>query len=100
MSEAYDLKLRSLARDVAEELGIQLAEGVYSMQTGPCYESVTECKLLRLLGADVTGEREETLSQIVVVAENNVKSDILFVLFASCTAAHACSLKFDIALQE
>ncbi len=55
MSEAYDLKLRSLARDVAEEMGIKVREGVYTIQTGPCYESVTESRMLTLLGADVAG---------------------------------------------
>ena len=56
MSEAYDQKLRRLGLDVADQMGMQIREGVYVMQSGPCYESVTECRLLSLLGADVTGE--------------------------------------------
>ena len=55
MSEAYDKKLRRLGLDVADQIGIQIREGTYVMQSGPCYESVTECRLLSLLGADVTG---------------------------------------------
>ena len=55
MSEAYDQKLRRLGLDVADQMGMQIREGVYVMQSGPCYESVTECRLLSLLGADVTG---------------------------------------------
>ena len=59
MSEAYDQKLRRLGLDVADQLGLQIREGVYVMQSGPCYESVTECRLLTLLGADVTGNNND-----------------------------------------
>ena len=59
MSEAYDQKLRRLGLDVADQMGMQIREGVYVMQSGPCYESVTECRLLSLLGADVTGENNK-----------------------------------------
>ena len=55
MSDAYDKKLRTHGFNVADQLGMKIKEGVYVMQTGPCYESVTECRLLRVLGADAAG---------------------------------------------
>ena len=55
MSEAYDKKLRNHGTEIAEQTGITIREGVYVVQSGPCYESVSECRLLRLLGADATG---------------------------------------------
>ncbi len=55
MSDAYDKKLRTHGFHEADQLGMKIKEGVYVMQTGPCYESVTECQLLRVLGADAAG---------------------------------------------
>lgn len=56
VSQAYDIELRQLALQVAKELEFNFVrEGVYIIQSGPCFETVTECKLMKLLGADVTG---------------------------------------------
>ena len=57
MSDAYDRHIRCLALKTATELGIEnVREGVYISQAGPCYETVAESKLLRMLGGDVVGE--------------------------------------------
>lgn len=60
MSDAYDRNLRKLAHDVADELGYSafMKEGVYSALGGPSFETIAECKLLRLLGADTVGESD------------------------------------------
>ena len=59
MSQAYDLGLRNQAKKLANELGFNFVqEGVYVIQTGPCFETVTECRMLKAMGADVTGKRE------------------------------------------
>ena len=57
MSTAYDKKLRSVGLKLAEDLGMKdfVREGVYSFQCGPFFETVGECRLLNVLGADVTG---------------------------------------------
>ncbi|KAM3920672.1 purine nucleoside phosphorylase-like [Leptodactylus fuscus] len=57
MSDAYDRHLRRLAMDCAQELGLQnfMQEGVYCMVGGPSYETVAECHVLKLLGADAVG---------------------------------------------
>ncbi|CAN2389291.1 The purine nucleoside phosphorylases catalyze the phosphorolytic breakdown of the N-glycosidic bond in the beta- (deoxy)ribonucleoside molecules, partial [Pristimantis euphronides] len=57
MSDAYDRHLRCLAMDCAHELGLQhfTREGVYCMVGGPSYETVAECRVLKLLGADAVG---------------------------------------------
>jgi purine-nucleoside phosphorylase len=41
----------------AKELGYDkfFREGVYSMLTGPSYETVTECRFLLKCGVDATG---------------------------------------------
>jgi purine-nucleoside phosphorylase len=55
MAGAYDADLRRLARMVAQEQGIALAEGVYAMLSGPSFETPAELRLLRLVGADAVG---------------------------------------------
>lgn len=61
MSDAYDLELRKLAKSVAEEMKMKefIREGVYCMQVGPNYETVTECRFIRQVGADAIGMSAE-----------------------------------------
>jgi len=55
MSTAYDKNLANLAKKIAKEQGIDLKEGVYQLFTGPSYETPTEVRLARILGADAVG---------------------------------------------
>lgn len=55
MTQAFDPRLRALARATAQRLGIPLAEGVYLGLSGPSYETPAEVRMLRTLGAGVTG---------------------------------------------
>ena len=55
MTDAYSAEARALARSVAQELGIDLAEGVYAAMTGPSYETPAEIRYLRAIGADLVG---------------------------------------------
>ncbi len=58
MSDAYDRELQQLALDVGSELGYSdfLREGVYCVLGGPSFETITECRMLHKLGADVVGK--------------------------------------------
>ena len=55
MTDAYDPGLRKELRTTAEKLGIPLREGIYAGLLGPSYETPSEVKMLRLLGADAVG---------------------------------------------
>lgn len=55
MTDAYDPGLRKVLRMAAETLDIPLREGVYAGLLGPSYETPSEVKMLRLLGADAVG---------------------------------------------
>jgi purine-nucleoside phosphorylase len=55
MTEAYSKQLRSIARQAAEKLGINLGEGVYAALLGPSYETPAEIRYLRTIGADLVG---------------------------------------------
>jgi purine-nucleoside phosphorylase len=64
MSEAYSAEYRSVARDVAAQLGIKLAEGVYAALSGPSYETPAEIRYLRTIGADLVGM--STVPEVIV----------------------------------
>jgi purine-nucleoside phosphorylase len=55
MTEVYSARLRRLAREESERLGIFVKEGVYACMPGPSYETPAEIRMLRALGADVVG---------------------------------------------
>jgi purine-nucleoside phosphorylase len=55
MSDAYDPAYRTLARDAAARLGLELGEGVYAAWLGPAFETPAEIRMMRALGADLVG---------------------------------------------
>ncbi len=55
MTAAYDPELRALARQVGEEVGVRLREGVYAWFLGPTYETPAEVRMAQRLGADLVG---------------------------------------------
>ena len=54
-SSLYTPALRTLAREAAAELGIELREGVYFYCYGPQYETPSEVRAARILGGDAVG---------------------------------------------
>jgi purine-nucleoside phosphorylase len=85
MSEPYDSQLRSLAKRVGAELGVQLDEGVYVALLGPTYETRAEVKMLQLLGADAIGM--STVPEVIVARAMGMR-----VLGISCITNYACGL--------
>ena len=55
MSQAYDRRLNQLTREVAQEQGIPLQEGVYVGLAGPSFETPADLRFLRAVGADAVG---------------------------------------------
>ena len=55
MSEIYSKELREVIRHTARDLDIRLREGVYIQLPGPNYESPSEVRMVRTLGADAVG---------------------------------------------
>jgi purine-nucleoside phosphorylase len=70
MSEAYDARLRSIARDVAERESIRLAGGVYAAVLGPSYETPAEIRMLETLGADAVGM--STVPEVIVARARGI----------------------------
>ncbi|MDO4518183.1 MAG: purine-nucleoside phosphorylase [Bacillota bacterium] len=55
MTYTYSKELREKVKAKAEEAGIELAEGVYMMFSGPTFETPAEVRLARIVGADAVG---------------------------------------------
>ena len=55
MTEVYDKKLSDAIVKLGDKLGIGVREGVYVQTTGPQYETPTEIRAYRILGADAVG---------------------------------------------
>ena len=63
MSHAYNLTLRKQVKEVALENNIDLYEGVYIMTMGPNFETPSEIRMFRLLGASAVGM--STVSEVI-----------------------------------
>lgn len=64
MSYAYHPGLRRIALEAAEELGQNLAQGIYVATTGPSYETPAEIRMFRLWGASAVGM--STVPEVIV----------------------------------
>ncbi len=85
MSNAYSDRLRTLAREKASELNIQIKEGVYVANTGPCYETPAEIRMIRTLGGDAVGM--STVPEVIVA-----RHAALEVLGISCISNMAAGI--------
>ena len=85
MSEPYDVELRALAKRVAAEQGVALAEGVYVGLLGPSYETRAEVQMLARLGGDAVGM--STVPEVIVARALRMR-----VLGFSCVTNLACGL--------
>ena len=64
MTRPYDHKLIKMAKEIGQELGIELKEGVYVGGTGPSYETPAEYKFFRKIGGDAVGM--STIPEVIV----------------------------------
>ena len=71
MSDAYDARLRAVAREVALARGIELREGVYVAVGGPNLETRAEYRFLRAIGADVVGM--STVPEVIVAVHAGMR---------------------------
>ena len=85
MTEAYSSQLRALAREVAGEMGLPLAEGIYLGLLGPSYETPAEIRMARALGADAVGM--STVMEVIAANHSGMK-----VLGISCITNMAAGI--------
>ena len=70
MTRPYDMRLRKMAFEIGEELGISLKSGVYFAGTGPSYETPVEYKYFRMIGADAVGM--STIPEVIVARHSDI----------------------------
>lgn len=70
MTRPYDPALIRLAKELGQELGIELKEGVYVGGTGPSYETPAEYKYFRIIGGDAVGM--STIPEVIVARHAGV----------------------------
>lgn len=85
MTEAYSLRLRTLAHEAADELDIDLPEGVYAGVLGPNFETPAEIRYLAAIGADLVGM--STVPEVIAANHMGMK-----VLGISCVTNMAAGL--------
>ena len=70
MTRPYDPKLIKMAKEIGQELGIEIKEGVYVGGTGPSYETPAEYKFFRIIGGDAVGM--STIPEVIVARHADI----------------------------
>jgi purine-nucleoside phosphorylase len=70
MSQPYPKEIRDLAGKCAEELGFSIKEGVYFYMPGPSYETASEVRAIKILGANLVGM--STAPEVIVAAHGGM----------------------------
>lgn len=83
MTNAYDVSLRKIAQDAADELDIELKSGVLVACMGPSYETKAEIRMFRQAGADVVGM--STVPEIIAANFLGMRC-LAFSCIANCAA--------------
>ncbi|MFB6350577.1 MAG: purine-nucleoside phosphorylase, partial [Bradymonadaceae bacterium] len=86
MSDAYTERLREVAEATAEELEIDLRQGVYTGVAGPSYETPAEINMIQTIGGDAVGM--STVPEVIVA--NHMDLDVLGI---SCITNMAAGLQ-------
>lgn len=70
MTRPYDLSLIALAEKLANDMGMTMRKGVYLASTGPTYETPSEYKYFRTIGADAVGM--STIPEVIVARHSSI----------------------------
>ena len=86
MSEAYSARLRELARKAAQDMDLDLEEGVYLCVAGPSFETPAEIRAFERMGADLVGM--STVQETIVARHMGLE-----VLGISCVTNMAAGIQ-------
>ncbi|KAF6202900.1 hypothetical protein GE061_003307 [Apolygus lucorum] len=88
-SRIYDKEMRQMAKQAAKELGYesQFHEGVFAMVGGPNFETVAECRMLRMMGIDTVGM--STAHEALAGHHCGIK------VFAFSIVTNKCDMEYD-----
>jgi purine-nucleoside phosphorylase len=71
MTAAYDPRLINLLVEAGAKAGVGVQRGVYSMLSGPTYETPAEIRMLRVLGGDAVGM--STVPEVIAARHMGIK---------------------------
>lgn len=71
MTEVYSRRIRAIAHEEANRLGLSLREGVYVAGTGPTYETPAEYRMYHAWGADACGM--STVPEVIVARHSGME---------------------------
>lgn len=83
MSYTYDRDLRDRLKRAAADEGIELVEGVYTMMSGPTFETPAEIRMVRIIGGDAVGM--SSVPEAIIA--NHAGIEIIGISFLSNMAA-------------
>jgi purine-nucleoside phosphorylase len=72
MGFAYDRELGELSRQVAEDNGFALQEGIYVCLAGPTFETPADLRFLKAIGVDAVGM--STVPEVTVAVHGGMRS--------------------------
>lgn len=71
MTTVYSQRIRKIAEEEANEMGLQLQHGVYIAGTGPSYETPAEYRMFGVWGADAVGM--STVPEVIVARHSGIE---------------------------
>lgn len=89
--DAYDREFRSVAKNVAEKINLNLKEGILVMSGGPQYETPSEVRLYQTLGANALGM--STAHEVTVARQCGLRC------LAFSLITNICNLEVDTAVE-
>ncbi len=71
MTYAYDREMIEKAKDVYKKNRVDYKEGIYAFLKGPSYETPSEIKMLKIIGADAVGM--STVLEVIAARQMNMR---------------------------
>ncbi|MBL0012759.1 MAG: purine-nucleoside phosphorylase [Flavobacterium sp.] len=72
MSEPYSRAMITKAKSLAQTLGIEVHDGVYLGLQGPTFETISEYRMVKILGADMVGM--STVPEVIVARHMDMET--------------------------
>jgi purine-nucleoside phosphorylase len=82
MSEPYNVQLKNLLQQQANDLGIELKKGVYAAVHGPNLETKAEYRYLKTIGADMVGM--STVPEVIAAVHAHLPCVAVSVITDEC----------------